>query len=250
MNSSDEQRAKKDAVTIAKAEEDRDEARRLLGEEQSYLAAAEVRIKNLETEQAADCQKFLDAIKGRCQCRFKDGVRVEECHYHACERFVRMENGDPSDETWEQRALAAEARESRLREAAQAALTARRQRIEAHGNVIAQRNETAEQKGAAFAESMAMRNLEAALASPPAPQVVRGPAEPESDTRGPAVLVTGGVIGGFEFYGPFPTIDDAAAWYEKSLFGFAKAAVSIALLRDHAAGPMLPDQPPRTRQGE
>lgn len=32
------------------------------------------------------------------------------------------------------------------------------------------------------------------------------------DLRGPAVVVRGSVLGGFEFYGPFPTIDDACEW--------------------------------------
>jgi hypothetical protein len=32
------------------------------------------------------------------------------------------------------------------------------------------------------------------------------------DLRGPAVVVRGSVLGGFKFYGPFPTIDDACEW--------------------------------------
>jgi hypothetical protein len=41
----------------------------------------------------------------------------------------------------------------------------------------------------------------------------RGSGEP--DTRGPAVIVTGSVIGGFTFIGPFPTIEHAAEWHSK-----------------------------------
>jgi hypothetical protein len=36
----------------------------------------------------------------------------------------------------------------------------------------------------------------------------------EPDLRGPAIIVTGSVISGFKFHGPFETIDDAARWYE------------------------------------
>jgi hypothetical protein len=32
------------------------------------------------------------------------------------------------------------------------------------------------------------------------------------DLRGPAVVVRGSVLGGFKFYGPFTTIDDACEW--------------------------------------
>ena len=39
-----------------------------------------------------------------------------------------------------------------------------------------------------------------------------GSGERGPDTRGPAVIVTGSVIGGFTFIGPFPTIEHAAEW--------------------------------------
>ena len=40
------------------------------------------------------------------------------------------------------------------------------------------------------------------------------------DLRGPAVVVRGSVLGGFEFHGPFPTIDAACNWCQtKTLAG-------------------------------
>ena len=46
----------------------------------------------------------------------------------------------------------------------------------------------------------------------------RGSGEP--DTRGPAVIVTGSVLGGFTFIGPFTTIEHAAEWHsERSMPG-------------------------------
>jgi len=51
------------------------------------------------------------------------------------------------------------------------------------------------------------------------------------DNRGPAVVVSGTVIGGFEFHGPFPTISAAHEWYEQQFFGgFLKMPASIVLL--------------------
>jgi hypothetical protein len=37
--------------------------------------------------------------------------------------------------------------------------------------------------------------------------------EREPDNRGPAAIVTGSVIGGFTFIGPFDTIDKASEWH-------------------------------------
>jgi len=42
---------------------------------------------------------LVKVIKQCCQCRFEDGVRVQECHWHQCERSVRLPNGDPSKVT-------------------------------------------------------------------------------------------------------------------------------------------------------
>jgi len=40
------------------------------------------------------------------------------------------------------------------------------------------------------------------------------------DLRGPAAVVRGSVLGGFKFYGPFPTIDAACDWCQiKTLAG-------------------------------
>lgn len=50
------------------------------------------------------------------------------------------------------------------------------------------------------------------------------------DNRGPAIVVTGGVCGGFEFHGPFESIDAALKWYKTSLFGIVKCPVTVALL--------------------
>jgi hypothetical protein len=57
----------------------------------------------------------------------------------------------------------------------------------------------------------------------------------DTDARGPAVVVTGSVIGGFEFTGPFPTISAAAEWYGTSLLGSLKLPCSIVLLKSHDA---------------
>ena len=41
-----------------------------------------------------------------------------------------------------------------------------------------------------------------------------------SDTRGPAIVACGSVVTGYQFYGPFPTVDDAADWLdERTVFG-------------------------------
>ena len=50
------------------------------------------------------------------------------------------------------------------------------------------------------------------------------------DNRGPAIVVTGSVSVGFEFTGPFESIDAALKWYEQSLFGVVKLPVTISLL--------------------
>jgi hypothetical protein len=34
----------------------------------------------------------------------------------------------------------------------------------------------------------------------------------QPDLRGPTVVVRGSVLGGFKFYGPFPTIDAGCEW--------------------------------------
>lgn len=55
----------------------------------------------------------------------------------------------------------------------------------------------------------------------------------QRDERGPAVVVRGGVIGGFKFYGPFDSIEDAVEWCEtKTLMGAVYGASndSIVLL--------------------
>lgn len=54
----------------------------------------------------------------------------------------------------------------------------------------------------------------------------------EPDLRGPAVIVTGGVIGGFEFEGPFETIDDALCyWQDSTLGGSLGVPCSVVLLK-------------------
>lgn len=50
-------------------------------------------------EAVARIEALEGAIDRCCQCRFEDGKQYEECHYHACERCVRTENGDPSEVT-------------------------------------------------------------------------------------------------------------------------------------------------------
>lgn len=40
-----------------------------------------------------------------------------------------------------------------------------------------------------------------------------------SDTRGPAIVIRGSVVTGFQFYGPFNTIDDAAFWCRTTVSG-------------------------------
>jgi len=52
----------------------------------------------------------------------------------------------------------------------------------------------------------------------------------DCDNRGPAVVVTGSVIGGFEFTGPFPTISAANEWYTQSMLGGIGVRCSIVLL--------------------
>jgi len=53
----------------------------------------------------------------------------------------------------------------------------------------------------------------------------------EPDLRGPAAVVEGSVLGGFEFYGPFATIDDAARWHATTLPGILGCHATIVLLR-------------------
>lgn len=55
--------------------------------------------------------------------------------------------------------------------------------------------------------------------------------EPPPDYRGPAIIVEGGVIGGFKFIGPFEHIDAALKWHkEKSLPGVLGLSASVVLL--------------------
>jgi len=56
--------------------------------------------------------------------------------------------------------------------------------------------------------------------------------EPERpDLRGPAAIVEGSVIGGFNFIGPFEHIDAAHKWHrERSLPGLLGLATTIVLL--------------------
>ena len=49
-------------------------------------------------------ENYKQAMDQRCECRFKNSKIVEECHYHKCQRSVRLPNGDPSDATWQRRA--------------------------------------------------------------------------------------------------------------------------------------------------
>lgn len=55
----------------------------------------------------------------------------------------------------------------------------------------------------------------------------------EPDLRGPAVIVTGSVISGFEFYGPFETVDAAVEWYNNcTLLGSLKIErISVVILK-------------------
>lgn len=50
------------------------------------------------------------------------------------------------------------------------------------------------------------------------------------DLRGPAIVVTGGVIGGFDFHGPFETVEAASQWWQTTLGGKLGTGCSIALL--------------------
>lgn len=63
--------------------------------------------------------------------------------------------------------------------------------------------------------------------------------ERQADMRGPAVIVTGGVIGGFTFYGPFDSIDAALKHWETTMFGRLKMNVTIALLEKPQAMPLI-----------
>ena len=60
----------------------------LLNELKTKLADAERRAVEL-----------TEALRNRCECRFREGERVDECHFHACERHIRLDSGDPSDVT-------------------------------------------------------------------------------------------------------------------------------------------------------
>lgn len=61
-------------------------------------------------------QKLQDVIKSCCQCRFQNGFPKEECHYHQCQRFVRLSNGDPSDVLLIEHVNALEEENERLRQ--------------------------------------------------------------------------------------------------------------------------------------
>lgn len=53
----------------------------------------------------------------------------------------------------------------------------------------------------------------------------------EPDFRGPAVIVSGSILGGFKFIGPFDTIDLALQWhYASSLEGILGIPVTVVLL--------------------
>lgn len=62
----------------------------------------------------AEVERHVEALKRHCQCRFANGEQYEECHLHQCQRSV-CENGDPTDETLEQRIGALEAEVERLK---------------------------------------------------------------------------------------------------------------------------------------
>lgn len=49
--------------------------------------------------------------------------------------------------------------------------------------------------------------------------------------RVPVIAVYGGVVGGFDFYGPFETVQAALEWHEQSNFVWLKAPCAIALLK-------------------
>jgi hypothetical protein len=64
-------------------------------------------------------EKLTQAIKSHCQCRFdplKNGEQYEECHLHQCQRSMRLDNGDPSEITLEQRIQELEEEVRTLRE--------------------------------------------------------------------------------------------------------------------------------------
>lgn len=64
-------------------------------------------------------------------------------------------------------------------------------------------------------------------------------ADDKPDLRGPAIVVTGSVLGGFEFFGPFESIDSALEWYGASMFGIVKDKVTIALLKSSTSVPRI-----------
>jgi hypothetical protein len=62
-----------------------------------------------EAELHAENERLRQALARCCQCRFEGGVQYEECHLHACQRHVRLPNGDPSEVTLEARVADLEA---------------------------------------------------------------------------------------------------------------------------------------------
>ena len=51
----------------------------------------------------------------------------------------------------------------------------------------------------------------------------------ESDTRGPAVIVTGGVASGFRIFGPYKTVDEAVAQWQATALGYVGFPCSVLL---------------------
>jgi hypothetical protein len=54
----------------------------------------------------------------------------------------------------------------------------------------------------------------------------------EPDTRGPAIIVEGSVLGGFEFMGPFESIDAAQQFWSRTWLHQHGVGCTIALLRE------------------
>lgn len=86
-------------------------------------------------EKDATIERYSAAIKGRCQCRFENGEQYEECHLHACQRHVRLENGDPSDVTLESEIERMKAREAKWVETVRAKAAFHGKRIKYEGVV-------------------------------------------------------------------------------------------------------------------
>jgi uncharacterized small protein (DUF1192 family) len=78
----------------------RESAAKVLPHEQVYGSADGVPgVADLVDLLVAEVERCRAELHRRCQCRFADGKIVGECHYHACQRTVLLENGDPSDVT-------------------------------------------------------------------------------------------------------------------------------------------------------